>query len=420
METISLNDRIRTRVARALKPRQSLYAQNAWNLYGDIAWHGLLFGVAQAFLPVLAIRLGGSDMHVGFLTAIPALAAIFFSIPGSRLVERENKPRSVLLFTVTLNRFGYLALATVPFLPEAERANALIAFVALLTIPNAMAVVAFTTMFSHAVRPEDRPHVVSVRNILIGITSTIAALLGGRFLDAVAFPINYQILFVLAFAASQISTYYLWRIQMPADAATTPAIEPEARYGFADFVALFRSDRAFARFTLSAIVVHLGLYFAVPLYPIYWVRVLHASEGWIGLITMVGSATTVLFYPFWARLTSRRGNPYVLGISVFALALYPLFTAWSPSIEWILLVQFWGGIFTGGFTLSLFNGLLEVCPDQRKASYIATFNTLINAAAFISPLISTSLTSIITVPALLLIGAATRLIAAISFWRRAV
>lgn len=420
MENSTLNERIRTRVARVFKPRQSLYAQNAWNLYGDIAWFGLLFGVAQAFLPVLAIRLGGSDMHVGLLSALPALAAIFFSIPGSRWVERDNKPLSVLLITVTLNRIGYLALAIVPLVPEAHRADALIAFVALLTIPNAMAIVAFTTMFSHAVPPEERPHVVSVRNILIGITSTIAAWLGGRFLDAVVFPVNYQILFVLAFAASQVSTYYLWRIKLPELAEAIPARNPETKPASLNVLALFRSNRKYARFTLSSIVVHFGLYFAVPLYPIYWVRELHGSEGWIGLITMIGSATTVLFYPLWARLTSRRGNPYVLGISVFALALYPLFTAWSPSIEWILLVQFWGGVFTGGFTISLFNGLLEVCPDEHRASYIATFNTLINTAAFVSPLISTSLTSIITVPALLLVGAATRLIAAISFWRRAV
>jgi MFS family permease len=418
--TTSLNERIRTRLVRALRPRQSVYAQNAWNLYGDIAWYGFLFGVAQAFLPVLAIRLGGSDTHVGLLSALPALGAIFFSIPGSRLVERNDKPLPVLLLTVTLNRLGYLGLATVPFFPEPMRANVLVAFVALLTIPNAMALVAFTTLFGHAVRPEDRPHVVSVRNILIGITSTVAALLGGRLLDAVVFPANYQVLFVLAFAASQVSTYYLWRIQLPSEKRPPPRADLQPLTGPAGLVAMFRSDPAFARFTISAIVVHLGLYFAIPLYPIYWVRVLHASDGWIGLVTMIGSATTVLFYPLWARLTSRRGNPYVLGISVFALALYPLFTALSPSIEWIMLVQFWGGAFTGGFTIALFNGLLDVCPEQRRSSYIAAFNTLINTAAFISPLISTSLTSWIAIPVLLLVGVATRLIAAISFWRRVV
>lgn len=419
MENIPLGTRIQTRVVHAFKPRQSLDAQNAWNLYGDVAWFGLLFGVAQAFLPILAIRLGGTDTHVGLLSALPALAAIFFSIPGSRLVEREKKPLSVLLITVTFNRVGYLALAIVPFLPEANRADALIAFVALLTIPSAMAGVAFTTMFSHAVRAEDRPRVVSTRNILIGITSTAAALLGGRFLDAVAFPVNYQILFVFAFAVSQMSTYYLWRIRLPERTESNPTLEAQTQRGMMDFLAMFRSSPAYARFTLSAIVVHLGLYFAIPLYSIYWVRELHASEGWIGLITMIGSATTILFYPLWARLASRRGNRYVLGISVFALALYPLFTAWSPSVEWILLVQFWGGVFTGGFTLSLFNGLLQVCPDQNRASYIAIFNTLINVAAFISPLVSTSLTSLVGVHTLLFVGAATRLIAAISFWRRA-
>jgi TonB family protein len=44
--------------------------------------------------------------------------------------------------------------------------------------------------------------------VWIGITSTLAAFFGGKFLDQILFPINYQILFGIAFAASLMSQYY--------------------------------------------------------------------------------------------------------------------------------------------------------------------------------------------------------------------
>ena len=40
----------------------------------------------------------------------------------------------------------------------------------------------------------------------------------------------------------------------------------------------------FTRFTLASFVFQWGLFFTVPLYSIYWVRVLHASDGWVGAI----------------------------------------------------------------------------------------------------------------------------------------
>ncbi len=409
--------RIHSRVTRALGPRQTVDAQNAWNLYADIAWYGVLFGVWQAFLAVYTIRLGGSDTHVGLLSALPALVTAFASIPGSRLIEREKKPLSVLLITVTLHRVGFLALGLIPFFLPLNRADVVVAIFGLITIPQAIANVAFTTMFAQAVKPEQRPRVVSLRNVLIGIVSTATALIGGRFLDRVQFPGNYQLLFTFAFVTSMMSTYYLSRLRLPEPegAMRTPA---RAARGMRGFIAMLRASPAYVRFTVAAGVIHLALFFAIPLYSIYWVRILRASEGWVGLISMVGSATTIFFFPIWGRLTAQYGNRVALIVASLALAAYPLFTVIAPSLEWLLVVSFWGGVFTPGFSLALFNGLLEVTPEQNRAGYIAAFNSLVNVAAFVSPVLSSSLTSFFSVPSLLLVGAGLRLLGGVLLWKQ--
>lgn len=409
---------IKNRVLDVFKPRTTLESQNVWNLYADIAWFGVLAGIANSFLAVFTIRVGGSDTHIGLLSALPALIGIFASIPGSRLVERETKPLSVLMITAILNRLGYLGIALVPFCLVTNQADAIVVLVALLTIPGAIANVAFTTMFGQAVRPEHRARVVSIRNVWIGVASTLVAFLGGKFLDYVLFPINYQILFAIAFAGSIMSAYYLARIRLPEPPAAVQARVAESPRAARAFVAMLRGSRKFTQFTILSFIFHWGLFFPVPLYSIYWVRVLNASEGWIGLFSMVGSATTIVFYPLWARLATRRGNLYAIVIASLGLVLYPLATAFSPSVEWILLVSFLGGVFSSGFGLTFFNRLLEVSPEQHRASYVAAYSTLINITAFVGPLISTSLLSIFSINALLLVGAAMRFAGALLFWRQ--
>ena len=214
------------------------------------------------------------------------------------------------------------------------------------------------------------------------------------------------------------SAYYLTRIRLPAQSAAVPAHIVDSPRSVRAYIDMLRGDQQYSQFTIASFIFHWGLFFPTPLYAIYWVRVLEASEGWIGLFSMVGSATTIVFYPFWGRLSTRRGNLYVIILNALGLVLYPLATAFAPSVEWILPVSFIGGMFTAGYGLAFFNRLLEVSPEQHRASYIATYNSLINITAFVGPLISTLLIGIFGIQTMLIVGAAMRLFGAVLFWRQ--
>jgi MFS family permease len=171
------------------------------------------------------------------------------------------------------------------------------------------------------------------------------------------------------------------------------------------------------RFCISELVFHWGVFFAVPLYTIFWVRNLNASEGWIGLYRMAESATTIVVLPFWARFTARRGNRLALFISAAGMTLYTFCTPFVPSIEWIVALSVLGGAASSGFSLALFNELLRVSPEQNRIAHIAAFNTTINFAAFVSPLVSTSLIPLFGIHAVLLLAAAFRCIGVLGIWR---
>jgi MFS family permease len=205
---------------------------------------------------------------------------------------------------------------------------------------------------------------------------------------------------------------------LPQESSPVSAPRVDARHASLGLIEMLRNSKEFSGFTMRSFIFHWGMFFTQPLYTIYWVRTLHATEGWIGVLSMIGAAMTILFYPWWGRVTTRRGTTFGLYLTTLGLAIYPFVTVLAPSIEWIILVQFLSGVTSSGYGVTFFNRLLEVSPESSRPSHIAGYNTLINIAAFFSPLISTMLTNVWDIRVLLVIGALLRLAGPILFWER--
>jgi MFS family permease len=407
-------ERSRRLIRRWLLPGEVSAKSNHWNLYRDIAWYGVLSGVSTTFTSVFALRLGASNLMVGLLTSLPALINVLFQIPAARLIERDRDRRHILLVSGLFMRLSAFLVALVPFL-RGWRAEAVVYITALGTIPAAISNVAFTAMLADVVAPRDRAHVVSVRNALLSAVTMVTVLASGRVLDIITFPINYQLIFTLAFLTSLLSLYYLGRVAMPRAEPTPGGVAAPERPDLRQWLRTLLAQRDYARFGLGAFVFHWGLYLPLPLYAIYRVRELGISDGWIGALSTLESAITIVSYYVWGKIAARRGSRFVLLCGVLGLCFYPLGTALSRSVEPLLLVVSISGIFAPAWTLGLFNGLLEVVPAERPATYVATFNTLMNVPAFIAPLLGTTAAGILGTRNALFISATARIIGFVVF-----
>jgi MFS family permease len=68
-----------------------------------------------------------------------------------------------------------------------------------------------------------------------------------------------------------------------------------------------------------------------------------------------------------------------------------------------------------GVNLSHFNILLKVCPRERRASYISLYTVIMNAGAFVAPLLGVALAELIGLRNVLLIGGAIRTLGGLLF-----
>jgi MFS family permease len=127
-------------------------------------------------------------------------------------------------------------------------------------------------------------------------------------------------------------------------------------------------------------------------------------------LATVLSATTILSYLWWGKVIEKRGNRLVLILSSLGLVLYPTLMGLSPRLEPLIIVAVIGGVFSASRNLSSFNFMLEVCPPERRPSYVAIYTSLVNVTAFLAPLLGTFLADLTSVRIALLVAGGVRLI----------
>jgi MFS family permease len=401
-------------------PAQTIEGRNVRNLYTETAWFGILSGLADTFVSVFALRLGATTAQVGWLTALPALINVVWLIPAARIIERQHRRLPIILFTGLLQRLGYLAMAIMPFLVATGRIEALIIINTVIMVPTAIINTAVTSLLPDLTAPERRGTVVSVRWLILSGSATVAALAGGWLLGLMPVPINYQVLLGTGAACSLLSLYYLRRIRVPDAVLAQRDLQPRERYNWKRLqqsLSGILSHNAFVRFTLASFVFYWGLYLPGALWSVMRVRELGASDAWIGLIVVVIDVSTIGGYFYWGKIRNKRGDRWLLIVTAFGVVAYALSTAAVPTIAWMIPTSILSGVAWSGCNLALFNVMLNVCPDEHRASYIALYTALINITAFVAPLLGAALSDWAGIRIAFVVSGGVRLAGAVLFIR---
>jgi hypothetical protein len=366
----------------------SVEQANQRNTLIDAIGVGITAGVAS-FLSVFLVRLGATTFQVGLLTSMPALTGMLLSMPVGAFLAR----RTHIVPWFARSRFAvllcYALTGLVPFLvPAVHQPEAIIAIWALATLPQTVVSVAFTVVMGGVAGPGGRLTLMSRRWTILGLTNAITVLLVGQLLKLFQFPLNYQVVFLGSAVGALISVVFSSSIRLP-PAPPPPVAQPLPR-ALRGYRNSLRGNRRFVNFTTAQFVYRTGLALALPLFPIYWVRVVGATDQAVSLINSVQTLAMMGSYFLWTRVSQRRGQRLVLLVTTFGLSFYPLLTALTHSTGLLVVWAGMAGLFVGGVDLIFFDILLGVCPRDEQASYVGMYQTSVFAATFIGPLIGTA------------------------------
>jgi len=391
-------------------------------LCSEVIWAAML-STAAAFNATYALRLGASNEMITWLSSLPALIAMLVLIPSARFLESRSNRISWLWASLLAARLGYGLLAILPWLISSHRAEAVIWLLIAIQIPSNFFAAGFNPLFADIVPERDRTWVIARRNSLASAVVVVLTFLAGQWLVLssrlrwFAFPINFQLLYLLGFIGSLGSSFILLKIKVPPSKAAASARSGKPSQPRANGLRnMFRVNRDFSIIMFNTLVFNAGAWLVGPLYIIFFVRELGATDAWVGLNTTLANAAVIVGYILWRRWIRMLGNRRALAISAPLGAGYAFLVSLFPNLTAILV---WGAcvnLINPGINLSHFTMLLKLAPDDHRTSYLALFSTVMNVGAFVLPMIGLALANILGIRTVLLIGGGIRLVGAILFY----
>lgn len=375
---------------------------------------GIGVGIAAAaapYLPVFLARLGADNFAIGLLTSMPALAGLIFALPLGQFLARQKNIvpwYSRARFIVIL---CYAFTGLVPFLVSDQRVLAILLIWALATIPQTIVNLGFTIVMGSVAGPEGRLYLMSRRWSSLGITTALVVAFAGIVLDRLPFPFNYQIVFIVLSLGGVVSFAFSSRIILPDQTRGVASPEKKSLLVRArEWRDKLRAEKKFMRVIGSQFVFRFGLAYAIPLFPLYYVRVLNASDESIGLINTVQGMVLLVAYYVWARVTKKRGVRFALLVTTLAIAFYPMILSFTQAVPLVILLSGAAATFSAGIDLIFFDMVVASYPPQEAATFVGMQQLTVYIATFVGPFVATTLATTINIPTALLFAGVIRLI----------
>jgi MFS family permease len=384
--------------------------RNYINVQIDAVGIGLA-SAAAPFLPVFLTRLGATNFQVGLLTSMPALTGLFTALLVGRFLQTRRKivPWFSAARLLVVSSYALTGLVGF-FVPREQIVPAVLMIWAAATLPQTVVAVAFTVVMNAVAGPTHRYELMSRRWSILGLTTAVTVALAGQLLDRVGFPLNYQLVFLGLSVGGLISFYFSSHIDLPETELPPTQAGRSLSERSRGYVRLVLGQPEFVRFALQRFVFLSGTSLAIPLFPLYFVREVNASNAWIGIISTSQTAVLLIGYFLWTRGSRLRGSRFVLLWTTFGLALYPALVAFTHRVELIALYAGLAGIFQAGLDLVFFDELLRTVPVEHSATFVSLAQSLQYTSSFLAPLVGTALVGQIGLSGALLVSALLRLL----------
>lgn len=342
------------------------------------------------FIPLFALAYGASNGQVGLLAALVNLAGAIALFPGARLVEQLGWRKPLVIGSAGLaGRFLLLFLALIPFLTrEPVLAITLIVLAdSARGFFNSLANPAWTSLVADLVPDVLRGRYFGSRNLAMGVAALVVAPLAGRIIAAGnaarsdAF-VGYQLIFLLAFVFGLVSTANFQAIKEQA-----PAVGPVQRHHRGDLRHALRRQPAFIGLVISSFVWNMALQVAGPFFNVYLVTDFAATTTTIGLLAAVSSLTALIGHRLFGHLLDRKGAIWVQLLTGGLIPALPLAWVFITAPWQVAIINTFGGLLWAGYTLSNFNLLLALAPDDQRPRAVALYQMAVFFSAVAGPLL---------------------------------
>ncbi len=324
--------------------------------------------MAERFLPIYILALGGSSLAIGLLQAMDNLLSALYSYPGGYLADRLGTKRSLLVFNLVAMT-GFLVVILVPAWQAVLVGAVLFISWSAISLPATMSLI-FRVLPQHK-----RTMGVSMHSLVRRFPMALGPLLGGVFISTWGVRDGVRLAFVAALALAAVALVLQQRMieDEHGDAAATTANSnsmPEKN----PLKLLPLMNPALKGLLATDILIRFCEQIPYAFVVVWCMKVIAkpVSAVQFGVLTTIEMATAVLVYIPVAYLADRSTKkPFVL-ITFGFFTLFPLALYYSHSMEWLILAFILRGLKEFGEPTRKAL-IMDLSPDHCKAGMFGLY-----------------------------------------------
>ncbi len=384
-----------------------------------------LHSAVAGFNSTFAVRLGADEQQMGLLSSCQALIGLLLRLPFATFLERRTNPARWMFGSLLLLRIMYLGPALIPLLFPESAGVALVIWLVILQVPAVFFNAGWASLLLELIKPQDRARILANRSVIHSGLIIVISWFFGQLLEwrSDIFPANFQWLYVAGVSTLMISSYMLTKLAIPktflnpaAAAQQDDANAPELDTSFRAILSEVRTNKNFLRLLFDTLAYQGGVWLLTPLFPIYFVDQLGATDVWIGNRLAAMQIGTIAGYMIWRRVMDRKGFSWTLKLTVPFGALFAITAGLVPDLTVILIMSGFHNFIVPGFGLSRSNVLYKLCPTERRPTYLGLWNTALSLGQVVLPLIGVAISNMIGIRQTLILGGSLRLLGMVSYY----
>jgi len=324
--------------------------------------------MAERFLPIYMMALGGGALSIGLLQAMDNLLSALYSFPGGYLSDRFGTKRSLLIFNL-------IAMAGFALVILIQAWQAVLVGAVLFISWSAISLPATMSLIYKVLPQNKRTMGVSMHSLVRRIPMALGPVIGGIFIAVWGEQDGVRLAFVAALILAAMALLLQQRLienDPPGlvSSADTCELTPEKNP-----LKLFRlMNPAMKRLLVTDILIRFCEQIPYAFVVIWCMKTITTpvSAVQFGLLTTIEMATAVLIYIPVAYMADRSTKkPFVLITFVF-FTLFPLMLLYSRSFAWLVMAFILRGLkeFGEPTRKSL---IMDLAPDNCKAGMFGLY-----------------------------------------------
>ncbi|WBW95980.1 MFS transporter [Oceanirhabdus sp. W0125-5] len=381
------------------------------------------------FIGKYLYRLGGTDYHITLYKSLPGIIAVITTLPGLFFINRSKNKKKMMMRFIFASRFIVFLMAAIPFLPKEVQPISLVIIITLRYLPESIGNTAVQSFTGDVFNNKDRATAISSKNrysVIAQLAVSMVMLVLLRILpdDGKTMILLYQVLFCISFgiAIFEIISFSNLKELENNEEFNNSNLNNNNRMSLKAFIRTYlkvdNKNRNFYIFAVCSLIFHFGWQMGWPLFEIYQLKFLGATEIWLIVFGVISSVVMFFGYKFWNKQIHIHGNNRIIAIATCGMAATPALFALSRNLYVLAGANIITGFFTSGTVTVILSTMLEAAPEENRLIYIGIHATLTSITLAIAPHIGNFFYDTFSIYIALFICSGFRLIGSLSFFIR--